>query len=222
MEKIDGISLLVSKYKDNDAIINILTNEGLISALGRGILNYKSKNFIFSSPFIYAEFELYRGNVGGNKLKTGKIFKIFNDYTNDYTILVSLNFLSEIILKTIDGIDNFSSLYLNTLHFLESLYIHNTFKELSIFVIKLTHLLGVDILIEGSKCFDYSSGKLTDNKTINSVNLNENEALFIEEVYDNKETKIVTNYLKIITMIAMFLQNQFDLKLNSIDLLNNY
>ena len=45
--------------------------------------------------------------------KTGKIYKIFNDSTNDYSKLLALNFFSEITLKTIDGIDEFSTLYKN-------------------------------------------------------------------------------------------------------------
>ena len=222
MEKIEGVSLLISKYKDNDAIINILTNNGLVSVLGRGILNYKSKNFIFSSPFTYAEYEIYRGNVGGNKLKTGKIYKIFNDSTNDYSKLLALNFFSEIILKTIDGIDEFSTLYKNTLNFLESINQNDIFKELAIFTIKLTHLLGIDILIIGSKYLDYTNGKLTNTKTENSFSLNENDVNFLKEVYNKNIPSFEANYLKIITIIALFLQNQFDIKLNSIDLLNNY
>ena len=129
---------------------------------------------------------------------------------------------SEIILKTIDGIDEFSILYKNTLNFLESINQNDIFKELAIFTIKLTHLLGIDILIIGSKYLDYTTGKLTNMKTENSFSLNENDVNFLKEVYNNNIPSFEANYLKIITIIALFLQNQFDIKLNSIDLLNNY
>ena len=91
-----------------------------------------------------------------------------------------------------------------------------------VFTIKLTHLLGIDILIIGSKYLDYTTGKLTNTKTENSFSLNENDVNFLKEVYNKNIPSFEANYLKIITIIALFLQNQFDIKLNSIDLLNNY
>ena len=84
------------------------------------------------------------------------------------------------------------------------------------------HLLGIDILIIGSKYLDYTTGKLTNMKTENSFSLNENDVNFLKEVYNKNIPSFEANYLKIITIIALFLQNQFDIKLNSIDLLNNY
>ena len=55
MEQIHGITLLVSKFKDNDSILNVISEKGLYTILGKGILNYKSKNFIFSHAFIECE-----------------------------------------------------------------------------------------------------------------------------------------------------------------------
>ena len=78
------------------------------------------------------------------------------------------------------------------------------------------------IVVVGSKYLDYTTGKLTNTKTKNSFSLSENDVNFLKEVYNKNIPSFEANYLKIITIIALFLQNQFDIKLNSIDLLNNY
>lgn len=229
MEEIEGISLLISKYKDKDGILNILTKNGLYSVLGRGIFNFKSKIFSFSSPFLHAKFEIYKGNVGGYKLKSGTIISSFNDLKiYDYNKAIILDFLSEIILKAKDGIDDFEALFNMTLNLLRNLNKEDSFKILSYFLIKLSFLLGLEVLI---KCddsykeyyFDYKNGIICNTKTVSSFQISKNDLDFIKCSYIKSEYfELSANYLKIITSFSLLFETQFNFKINSLDLLTKY
>lgn len=56
---IGAVILRETQYKDNDAILTLLTAEkGIISALARGVLNIKSKNRSALQLFCYSELEI--------------------------------------------------------------------------------------------------------------------------------------------------------------------
>ena len=41
MEQFVGLIISVNKYKDNNGVINILTENGIVSILGRGIYRWQ-------------------------------------------------------------------------------------------------------------------------------------------------------------------------------------
>lgn len=222
MEKIEGISLLVSKYKEKDAIINILTRDGFVSILGRGVYNYKNKNFVFTTPYIYGQFEIYRGGIGGYKLKDAKVYQFYIENLNEYSILISCDSLSEILLKTKDGIDDYPSLYNIVLEFFENINEKNAFKKLTNALIKLTILLGIRISINDNNFFDYFDGIFVKEKNKHSIMIENDEKEYLRSIYSGDNCQSNVDFIKIITCISFLIENKFDIKINSIDMLNNY
>jgi len=104
MEQFVGLIISVNKYKDNNGVINILTENGIVSILGRGIYKDDNKNHIFTNKFIYANFDVYKGKVGGYKLRTAKIIKFYPSAIESYEYLLALDYLSEVVYKTIDDV----------------------------------------------------------------------------------------------------------------------
>ena len=75
MQKIEGIILNISIYKNSDCVFNILTSENLLSVLGKGALNIKNKTNRLNNSFIYGEFDLYEGPTNGYKLRDCEVFE---------------------------------------------------------------------------------------------------------------------------------------------------
>jgi len=106
MLEIDGIVIGVSKYKDFDSVINILTKDSVVAVLGRGSFRNDSKTNKFLSLFLFGKFDLYRGGVGSYKLRDCKInYEYRKLLKNDDEYLI-FDLLSEIIFKfTIENND---------------------------------------------------------------------------------------------------------------------
>ena len=64
MIEIEGILISCNQYKDNDGILNVLTPNGYVSILGRGIYKYNNLNCFFANSLLIGKFECYKGKVG--------------------------------------------------------------------------------------------------------------------------------------------------------------
>ncbi|MDY2728387.1 MAG: DNA repair protein RecO C-terminal domain-containing protein [Candidatus Onthovivens sp.] len=223
MEQIHGITLLVSKFKDNDSILNVISEKGPYAILGKGILNYKSKNFKFSHAFIECDLEIYKGKIGGYKLKDGRICQDFTSLNYDYNFLVYLDFISELTLKTVDGIDNYEKLFIILKITLENL--KSGLSQLAYYLLVLLDLLGIKPDCgDGFKYyFDIQNGNFTDFESKNTILFSVDDYNFIKNVIDND--LIVcnnANFHKIIYCFYLFLNQKMGVKLNSIDYFVKY
>lgn len=225
MEEIEGLSLLVSKYKDNDGVINVLTPNSIVPILGRGIFKYSSKNFICSNSFIYGKFEIYKGPVGNFKLKSFYQIKNFTSLSSNYNYLVILNLISEIILKTEEGItDSYNICLEKVLSLLESFNESNDecLFNTSIFLLDYLKLLGIkpEFNVFKGKYFDLKEGQFINTKNKSTIKLTSIDLNFLEN-YQNANFKkdSTINYYKIIALIVYFLEYQFNIELKSLDLL---
>lgn len=229
MEQFLGITLNVSHYKDNDAILNILTSNELISCLGRGIFKQGNKNLIFTESFIKAEFELYKGKVGGYKLKDGKIISHYENYSKSFKKCALFNLISEIILKTREGVSfNFELFNLvdKTLEGINDSKIE--FNYIIYFILKYLDFLGIKPLFERNSSnhfFNLDDGIFLNSiiERNNIVELNDLDLELFNAFYfdsDNFfEIKIKDEEaLHFLNIINKFLNNKFDIKLNAIDL----
>jgi len=100
-----GITTNVSKYRDNDGIINLLTEDGYFSILGRGMFKNNSPLSVYRNSFIYGSFECYKGNTKGLKLRNCKVISYFYEYFKNYDELLILNTVKEFLLKTNNNTD---------------------------------------------------------------------------------------------------------------------
>ena len=100
--EIEGIVLRVVPYKEKDAMITVLSKDGLSSFLARGIFKIDSKNALLTNLYTKAIFELTESKNGYFSLKSGKILNSSSLFMNDLETLLSLDALGELLLKTSD------------------------------------------------------------------------------------------------------------------------
>lgn len=229
MEQFLGITLNVSHYKDNDAILNILTSDELISCLGRGIFKQGNKNLIFTESFIKVEFELYKGKVGGYKLRDGKIISHYENYSKSFKKCALFNLISEIILKTREGVSFNLELFNLVDKTLEG--INDTKIEYNytiFFILKYLDFLGIKPLFERNNSnhfFNLDDGTFLKSikEENNIVELNDIDLELFNLSYFDSDNFFKTEVkdeeaLHFLNVINKFLNNKFDIKLNAIDL----
>jgi len=97
MESIKGIIVSCNKYKDNDLILEILTEKGeIFSVTNRGGEKLKSLTHEFNMPFIKGEFEIYEANTKYYKLKAGKIeASLYQEFSSNFEYLNIYSQLSQ-------------------------------------------------------------------------------------------------------------------------------
>ncbi len=228
METIRGFILLVSHYKDNDAILNILSKNGIYSYLGRGFYNLNSKNLILTESFIEGDFEIYKGKVGGYKIKACKIINYFSNYSKSYKKSILFNLISELTLKTYDGISDFNALYNLTIFVFKGINDTNIeFNYAILFIGKYFNLLGIKPLFDFSisyKYFNIDDGVLTNTfeKDKNIIELSNEEEKIFKDTFSNENilNDIICEScaINIFKIFGFFLESKTDLKLNSLEL----
>jgi DNA repair protein RecO len=103
MEKVDGIIINVTPYKNNNVVIGIITKKGLIAMLGRGSLKPNSPTNKYLHQFLYGEFEIYRGPLLRYSLKDCKVYDDFSKYFTNYDDLMIYQFMIELCFKFMVG-----------------------------------------------------------------------------------------------------------------------
>ena len=224
MEQIEGITLSVSHYKDKDAILNILTKNGVVVVLGRGIFDQKKPLRVFTSPFLHARFEVYKGKVGGFKLKDGQILKFYNENYLDFNLLGALDFISELTLKVIDGIDDYSSLYNYLKETLDKLSIKFDKAYLAKYFLIILRLLGLKIRTGSldEHLFNPANGSFTKEEDPDAIYFNFDEIIFIDSILNDKDVDYDIENIdfdKILNILNIFLTNFTDVRLKSISIL---
>lgn len=237
MEQFVGLIISVSKYKDNNGIINILTENGIVSVLGRGIFKNDNKNHIFTNKFIYANFDLYKGKISGYKLRTANIIKFYPSALESLEYLLALDYLSEIVFKTIDDVlvkqdlnykNNLLFTIIKTLEYM--IETRRVYASLAFFVTKLIKELGVEpdfnkINNKASQTYSFSSGTIV----ISSKEDKHNIVLSNEQIncinkflyYDNINNIAIgeTDSKFVFIFLNRQIENSFSIKLNSISLM---
>lgn len=101
--EIEGIVLQITTYKEKDAMINVLTNEGVVSFLARGVKGINSKNAPSVNLYTRSIFELNnKNNSNYYSLKTGKIIEDISNLYSNVESMLTLNFLGELVIKCND------------------------------------------------------------------------------------------------------------------------
>lgn len=90
------IVLSITPYKEKDAIVDAISEEGEIAFLAKGILDPKNKNAAMNNILLTADTELNEGNYKYPVLKSASIIENPMKVTNDYYYLSSLIFIAEL------------------------------------------------------------------------------------------------------------------------------
>lgn len=105
----NGIVTRISPYKDKDEMVEILTNEGFLSFLAKGVKNKKSKNIASLSLLSESEFLFEENNNGYLYLKEGLVKKAI-PLENNYPKMVAYSLISE-LNKTLINKEDGSDIY---------------------------------------------------------------------------------------------------------------
>lgn len=102
IQTIDGYVIRISPYKENDAMVTVLTADGIRSFSARGVLKQTSKNYACVQPLYYSRFSLSVSASGGSSLKEGMILQ-YVDGKSDFERLAAISFILELTQKMIEG-----------------------------------------------------------------------------------------------------------------------
>lgn len=99
--EIEGIVLKQTPYKEKDAMISVLTKDGIVSFLAHNVLAVTSKNKSACLPYTFSLFNL---NSRNDKLtlSQAKIIKSYAHLYSSFEYLASINLINECINKFID------------------------------------------------------------------------------------------------------------------------
>jgi len=89
------IVISVTPYKENDAIVNAISEDGAIAFLARGILKPQSKNAGLNTNLVIADIELSDGNNKYPILKSSSILSSPIQLNNDLSYLGILMVINE-------------------------------------------------------------------------------------------------------------------------------
>ena len=243
MQKVIGIILNISNYKNSDCVFNILTKDELISVLGRGSLNFKSKTNRLNNPFIYGEFDLYEGPTKGYKLRDCDVFNYFNEKFISYEDHIIFNFLNELLFKIVvnsNSYDQYLESIVNALKFygksennydiVVTLYANllkinglclNTKSCISCGNLNESELIYIDFLSGGTIC------KHCLNKSLETMNVDEikiYKKLFESNIVDSMPINLNLDkktFIKIIENLSIFLNSTLDINLKSLSLIKS-
>ena len=98
---VEGIVISQNPYKEKDAMVSILTKDGIVSFLARSVQSISSKNKSSCLPFSYSTFTL---NTKLDKLSLvqGKVIKSYYHLYDSLERLSSINLINECIYKFVD------------------------------------------------------------------------------------------------------------------------
>lgn len=239
LEKVTGIVIKETQYKDNDKIITILTDKlGKISCIARGAKRVNSPILASSQYLVYSEFVLYRGNnfyyINSSSVKNS-FYKLRTDLDKLEVVFGQTRILQKILDENEDT-SQVLKLFLNTLYVIEN-YEMDIKKVEAIFLIKLFSLLGFSPKIsscsscnrklfekEEEKCivYDYVSNSFlcsdcTHNvDTRRCISLSKSTVIAIKYILISEIRKIFSFELKDIHDLVLFGQVYTDSMVNGI------
>lgn len=200
MKEYQGIVIKNSHYKDNDGMITILTNKGLVSFLAKGIYKIKSKNARALTMYTYGNYELLDDKYG-NTLKTAtSIFNVFNVY-NSFESLTSLSLIGEATFCGLNEYDDFNimDILLTSIKKIEEgINPYLIASEYLLILLKMTGY-GID--------FNNIKNIITNTKELEKVYINE---LIVDNInLTNDEIK------KLLEILIINFEDDFGVKLKS-------
>lgn len=194
-QKVKGIVLKQIEYKDNDVIINLLSEKGkLFSFYARGIKKITSKNANAVQVFVYSEIEYFHNQKGLHTLKRAKTIKnYFNEFDDYNKIIVAFMLLD--IINDVGALSlNDSPRLFQLLH--SSLILINEIDEnllLAFFMIDIMRQQGITLVVDHCA--------VCENDKVNYISI-ENGGFICHNCLDNNnESKYDIEILKLFRII---------------------
>ncbi|MDI9540474.1 MAG: DNA repair protein RecO [Bacillota bacterium] len=159
---IKGIVINSIEYKENDAIITILTNEfGKVALYVKGYKKITSKNVYATQLFDYSNFLFdYKPDKSIQILKSANLIKQFSDIKTDYEKISIASVICEIanaveediyklVFETLKKLDDSDQIYL----------------VLNVFLVTMLNILGIAPFVDGC----VNCGRTNDIESISTI-----------------------------------------------------
>lgn len=196
--EIEGIVIRQNAYKEKDAMISVITKDGIVSFLAKNILTLSSKNRSACMPFSYSIFTL-NSRLDKLTLTQSKLLKSYVHLYSSLSSLTSINLVIECINKFVDEDNNVIYHYLK--NYLELL--NNNFSETT-----LTLIILAQIIKSSGYNLEYNSCvKCGSKKDIVDVSYLEGGYLCLK---CSKNRNISQEYLKTFRYVFMINPSQMD------------
>lgn len=203
--KYTGIVINSNVYKDNDLIVDLLTESEIVAFRSKGIKKQEAKNRSLIFDFAFIEAEFYKK---GEKITliNGKNLYNYHLLYSSFEGLLFVSFIKEILFKLV--VDEDKILIFNDLKS-SLIEISNTVETTTILQ-KLVNLMLKIGVISGFSPIEYYKDSGMAEIIEDFYTLNENI-----KKYDNN------HILNLIKKIAYYLEETSDIQLNSISLLQH-
>ncbi len=185
----EAIIIKTQKYKEDSKIVRLLTEEGVISSLGRGCLKLKSKNFYLLHEITKIEFDLQIRKNSFNIIKSTKLIDNYSTIKTEPEKVATVLEIFEIVNIFAEHISDYKIFYNFLSDILNKIKI-SVYPKLYkiIFKIKILYLLGV--APEFTMCvncgnkndlvgFDFESGGMKCNKCCSFKTILENDIFIV-------------------------------------------
>ncbi len=200
--KIKGVIVRITPYKESGAMINLLSKDELLSFYAPHIYKSNQSNSLLTTPLMYGEFTFKEGK--NNLLNFKEMTPIFDtrDYMNNYSTLISLNFINEVTLRLFNE-EDMSSVYNYLIKTLELI------KDSKLVPILLLSYLAVSLRLTGyglnvDRC-------VISNSTHDIVGVSYLDGGLISRSCFNKDHHLLYNKEKINILRSIFKVNYKDL-----------
>lgn len=139
MIEFEGIVTRLTPFRDNDAMVNVISSDKMHSFLARGVMKYESKNAPSVGLYTRGRYSLSKGKDGFS-LRNGELLDSYQNIKTDLDSLSILDFIGELTNKLVQNEDA-PKVYPNLVRCLELL--NKGFDPFTIGLIYFAHILNV-------------------------------------------------------------------------------
>lgn len=182
-EKVKGIVLKLSDYKEADKLASIFTLEqGVITAKFTGVKKEKAKLKALAQPFVFAEFNLAkRGNINQviNATLIDNFYNILNNYNKTICAYIVLDIINSILPK--NKIE--TNLFLITVNALKNIETKNEYEETINYILQFISFsgMGLEFPESGYIYLDKTTGDFSVERNLNSTQVDKK----VYEIFKN-------------------------------------
>ena len=188
-EKVKGIVLKLSDYKEADKLASIFTLEqGVITAKFTGVKKEKAKLKALAQPFVFAEFILNKkGNVNQviNATLIDNFYNILNNYNKTICAYIVLDIINSILPK--NKIE--TNLFLITVNALKNIETQNEYEETIKYILQFISFSGMGLEFPESEYvyLDKTTGDFSLERNLNSTQIDKKVYKILKNIAKNMQ-----------------------------------
>lgn len=190
-EKVKGIVLKLTDYKEADKLASIFTLEqGIITAKFVGVKREKAKLKAIAQPFVFAEFNLHKiGNL--NQVTSAMLIDNFYQTLLSYEKTICSYIVLDIVNSIIPQNKPENDLFLLTLNALKNIETQNEYVATIDYILKFISFSGMGLEFPENEYvyLDKSSGDFSAERNLNSLQIDKKVYKILKNIAKNTENE---------------------------------